>query len=156
WSFFRPGRVSDSTRGVVHGLTEPVTLSLFYPPGSDVGALVGDYARALARESPLLRVERLDAAVDLPRARALGVNGNGPLVVSRGEKKESYLTGVALDAARGEMRELDAEVQRRLLAVSRARRVVYLTTGHGERAANSADAADARGTIRLFSDLLRA
>jgi hypothetical protein len=156
WSFFRPGRVSDSTRGAVRGLTEPITLSLFYPPGSDVGALVGDYARTLARESPLVQVERLDAAVDLPRARALGVSANGALVVSRGERKESYLTGVSLDGARGELRELDAEVQRRLLAVSRARRVVYLTTGHGERAAANADASDARGTVRLLHDLLRA
>lgn len=156
WSFFRPGRVSDATRGVVRGLTEPVTLSLFYPPGSDVGALAGDYARTLARESPLVRVERLDAAVDLPRARVLGVTGNGAMVVSRGERKESYLTGVSLDAARGELRELDAEVQRRILAVSRARRVVYLTTGHGERAAANAEPSDARGTVRLFQDLLRA
>jgi ABC-type uncharacterized transport system len=156
WSFFRPGRVSDSTRGVVRGMTEPVTLTLFYPPGSDVGALVGDYARTLARESPLLHVERLDAAVDLPRARALGVSGNGAVVVSKGERKESYSTGVSLEASRGELRELDAEVQRRLLAVARSRRVVYLTTGHGERTAASADASDARGTVRLFQDLLRA
>src|SRR5262249_3882334 len=94
WSFFRPGRVSDSTRGVVRGFTEPVTVSLFYPPGSDVGALVGDYARTLAKETPLVRVEQLDAAVDLPRARALGVSANGAVVVSRGERKEAYQTGV--------------------------------------------------------------
>ena len=156
WSFFRPGRVSDSTRGVVRGLTEPITVSLFYPPGSDVGALADDYARSLSRESPLVKVERLDAAVDLPRARALGVTGNGAIVVSRGERKEVYSTGVALDQARGELRELDAEVQRRILAISRARRVVYLTAGHGERAAANADASDARGTIRAFQELLRA
>ena len=40
WSYFRPGRPSDSTRGIVRGLTEPVTLTLFYPPGSEVGAAV--------------------------------------------------------------------------------------------------------------------
>ncbi|HEY1904491.1 MAG TPA: ABC transporter, partial [Myxococcaceae bacterium] len=86
WSYFRPGRPSDSTRGLVRGFTEPVTLSLFYPPGSDTGAAVRDYAESLAKESPLLRVERLDAAVDLPRARALGVSGNGAVAVSRGER----------------------------------------------------------------------
>ncbi len=73
WSYFRPGRPSDSTRGLVRGLTEPVTLSLFYPPGSEVGAAARDYAESLASESPLLRVERLDAAVDLaPRPRPRG------------------------------------------------------------------------------------
>jgi len=156
WSYFRPGRPSESTRGIVRGLTEPVTLSLFYPPGSDTGEAVGDYARSLASESPLLRVEHLDAAVDLARARALGVNGNGAIAVSRGDRHESYSTGVALDASRGQLRELDPEVQRRLLVVARASRIVYLTTGHGERAALNADLSDPRGTIRLLQELLKA
>lgn len=156
WSFFRPGRPSESTRGLVRGLTEPVTLSLFFPPGSEVGAAVRDYAESLARESPLLRVERLDAAVNLTRARALGVNGNGAIAISRGERHETYLTGATLDSSKSQLRELDPEVQRRLFMVARAPRVVYLTTGHGERAALNADLSDARGTIRVFQELLRA
>ncbi len=156
WSFFRPGRASDSTRGLVRGLTEPVTLTLFYPPGSEVGAAVRDYATSLATESPLLRVERLDAAVDLARARALGVNGNGAIAVSRGERHETYLTGTSLDTSRSQLRELDPEVQRRLYQVARAARIIYLTTGHGERAALNADLSDARGTVRMFQELLRA
>ena len=156
WSLFRPGRPSDSTRGLVRGLTEPVTLTLFYPPGSEVGAAVRDYATSLATESPLLRVERLDAAVDLTRARALGVNGNGAIAVSRGERHETYLTGASLDASRSQLRELDPEVQRRLYQVARAARIIYLTTGHGERAALNADPSDARGTVRMFQELLRA
>ena len=156
WSYFRPGRPSDSTRGLVRGLTEPVTLSLFYPPGSEVGEAVRDYAESLAKESPLLRIERLDAAVDLPRARALGVNGNGAIAVSRGERHEAYLTGTTLDASKSQLRELDPEVQKRLFKVARAPRVIYFTTGHGERAALNADLSDARGTIRTFQDLLRA
>jgi hypothetical protein len=156
WSYFRPGRPSESTRALVRGLTEPVTVTLFYPPGSETGATVRGYLDSLARESSLLQVERLDAAVDLARARALGVNGNGALVVSRGARKETYSTGVDKDASKGELRELDAEVQRRLLAVARARKVVYFTTGHGERGATNPDASDARGTVRLFQDLLRA
>ncbi|MGZ3444704.1 MAG: Gldg family protein [Myxococcaceae bacterium] len=156
WSYFRPGRPSESTRGLVRGLTEPVTLSLFYPPGSEVGAAARDYAESLARESPLLRIERLDAAVDLRRARALGVNGNGALAVSRGERHETYLTGDALDSSKSQLRELDPEVQRRLSLVGRAARVVYVTTGHGERAATNADPSDPRGTVRAFQELLRA
>ena len=122
WSYFRPGRPSDSTRGLVRGFTEPVTLSLFYPPGSEVGAAVRDYAEALATESPLLRVERLDAAVDLGRARALGVNGNGAIAVSRGERHETYLTGNVLDSSKSQLRELDPEVQKRLYQVARAKK----------------------------------
>jgi ABC-type uncharacterized transport system len=156
WSYFRPGRPSESTRAFVRGLTEPVTITLFYPPGSEAGETVRGYVESLARESQLLQIQRLDAAVDLVRARALGVNANGALVVSRGARKETYTTGVDKDASKGELRELDAEVQRRLLAVARPRKIVYLTTGHGERGAANPDASDARGTIRLFQDLLRA
>ena len=156
WSYFRPGRPSESTRGLVRGFTEPVTLSLFYPPGSEVGAAVRDYAESLAKESPLLRVERLDAAVDLPRSRALGVNGNGAIAVSRGERHETYLTGTVLDASKSQLRELDPEVQKRLYQVARAPKVLYLTTGHGERAAMNADLSDPRGTVKVFQDLLRA
>src|SRR5262249_7507265 len=130
WSYFRPGRPSDSTRGLVRGLTQPVTISLFYPPGSDVGEAVRDYAQALARENRLLGVEQLDAAVDRAGARALGVSGNGATGVSRGDRHEVFLTGVTLDSSRNQLRELDPEVQKRLYLVGRSPRVVYLTTGH--------------------------
>jgi len=156
WSYFRPGRPSESTRGVVRGLTEPVTLSLFYPPGSDTGAAVRDYAESLATESPFLHVEELDAAVDLARARALGVNGNGAIAVSRGERHEAYSTGTTLDASKSQLREIDPEVQKRLYQVGRAAKIVYLTTGHGERAAMNPDPSDARGTVRTLQELLRA
>jgi len=156
WSYFRPGRPSDSTRGLVRGFTEPVTLSLFYPPGSEVGAAVRDYAESLAKESPLLKVERLDAAIDLARARALGVNANGAITVSRGERHETYLTGTVLDSSKSQLRELDPEVQKRLYKVARAPKVIYVTTGHGERAAMNSDLSDPRGTVRVFQELLRA
>lgn len=156
WSYFRPGRPSESTRGLVRGFTEPVTLTLFYPPGSEAGAAVRDYAESLATESPLLRVERLDAAVDLARARALGVSANGAIAVSRGERHETYLTGTTLDSSRSQLRELDPEVQKRLYKVARAQKVLYVTTGHGERAAMNADLSDPRGTVKTFQDLLRA
>jgi hypothetical protein len=156
WSYFRPGRPSESTRGLVRGFTEPVTLSLFYPPGSDTGAAVRDYAESLAKESPLLRIERLDAAVDLGRARALGVLGNGAIAVSRGERHETYSTGTVLDASKSQLRELDPEIQKRLYQVARAPKVIYLTTGHGERVVTNPDPSDPRGTVRTFQELLRA
>ena len=156
WSYFRPGRPSDSTRGLVRAFTEPVTLSLFYPPGSEVGTAVRDYAETLAKESPLLKVERLDAAVDLARARVLGVNGNGAIAVSRGERHETYITGNVLDSSKSQLRELDPEVQKRLYKVARAPKVLYVTTGHGERAAVNSDPSDPRGTVKVFQDLLRA
>ncbi|HEY1332628.1 MAG TPA: DUF4350 domain-containing protein, partial [Myxococcaceae bacterium] len=96
------------------------------------------------------------AAVDLARARALGVNANGAIAVSRGERHETYVTGNALDSSKSQLRELDPEVQKRLYQVARAKKILYLTTGHGERAALNPDISDPRGTVKAFQDLLRA
>jgi len=155
-SYFRTARPSEATRAIVRGLTEPVTLTLFFPPGNDVGAAVGEYARDLARENPRLEVRLLDQAIDLGRARELGVTANGSVVVSRGARKEVYVPGLEMEQARGELRALDAEVSKRLAAVARARQVLYFTSGHGERMEQNPDALDARGTVRIFRDLLRA
>jgi hypothetical protein len=154
-SYFRTARPSEATRAIVRGLTEPVTLTLFFPPGNDVGTAVVEYARDLARENPRLEVRVLDQAIDLGRARDLGVTANGSLVVSRGARKEVYVPGLEMEQARGELRALDAEVSKRLAAVARARQVLYFTSGHGERMEQNPDALDARGTLRIFRDLLR-
>jgi len=155
-SYFRTTRPSAATRALVRGLTEPVTLTLFFPPGNDVGAAVWDYARDLARENPRLEVQRYDQAVDLTRARELGVTANGSVVVSRGSRKEVYVPGVELDQARTALRALDGEVSKRLALVARARQILYFTSGHGERVEQNPDTLDSRGTLRVFRELLRA
>jgi len=155
-SYFRTARPSEATRAIVRGLTEPVSLTLFFPPGNDVGAAVGDYAQDLARENPRLEIRRLDQAVDLTRARELGVTANGSVVVSRGARKEVYVPGLEMEQARGELRALDAEISKRLAAVARAKQILYLTSGHGERVEQNPDALDARGTVRILRELLRA
>ncbi|HMK74076.1 MAG TPA: ABC transporter, partial [Myxococcaceae bacterium] len=155
-SYFRTTRPSAATRALVRGLTEPVTLTLFFPPGNDVGAAVWDYARDLARENPRLEVQRYDQAVDLTRARELGVTANGSVVVSRGSRKEVYVPGLELDQARTALRALDGEVAKRLALVARARQILYFTSGHGERVEQNPDALDSRGALRVFRELLRA
>jgi hypothetical protein len=154
-SYFRVGRPSEATRAIVRGLTEPVTVSLFFPPGNDVGTAVDDYVRDLARENPRFEVRRFDQAVDLAKARELGVTANGSVAVSRGARKEVYVPGLDLEQARGELRALDAEISKRLAAVARARQILYVTGGHGERVEQNPDALDARGTVRIFRELLR-
>ncbi|MCP3138761.1 motility-associated ABC transporter substrate-binding family protein [Pyxidicoccus xibeiensis] len=134
-SYFRTAKPGDATRKVIRGLNEPLQVSLFFPPANEVGEAVAQYFRDLSVESPqLLTVERLDQAVEPARARTLGVHNNGTIVLSRGERKEPLTVGLEIDRARGQLQRLDQEVQRRLLAVARPRRIVYFTTGHGERA----------------------
>ncbi len=132
-SYFRTAKPGESTRKVVRGLTEPLQVTLFFPPANEVGEAVQQYFRDLGQDAPQLQVERLDHAVEVARARALGVGANGTIVLARGEQKEPLTLGTDIDRARGQLQRLDQEVQRRLMTVARPRRVVYFTTGHGER-----------------------
>ncbi|WP_163996008.1 Gldg family protein [Pyxidicoccus caerfyrddinensis] len=157
-SYFRTAKPGDSTRKVIRGLNEPLQVTLFFPPANEVGEAVGQYFRDLAVESPqLLNVERLDQAVDPARARALGVFNNGTIVVARGDRKEPLTVGLEIDRARGQLQRLDQEVQRRLLAVARPRRVVYFTAGHGERAESRPVPGETpRPSVSQLKELLRA
>jgi len=156
-SYFRTAKPGDSTRKVVRGLNEPLQVTLFFPPANEVGEAVNQYFKDLGGENPQLSVERLDQAVEPVRARSLGVHNNGTIVLARGERKEPLTVGLEIDRARGQLQRLDQEVQRRLLAVARPRRVVYFTAGHGERAeARPVPGETARPAVANFKELLRA
>jgi hypothetical protein len=62
--------------------------------------------------------------------------------------------GLTLAAARAQLRDLDREAQKRLLQVSRVGRVVYVTTGHGERTFDAATSPSERAGARVLRDLL--
>jgi hypothetical protein len=132
-AYFRTARPGDATRLLVRRLPEPVEVTLFFPPANDVGQALEQYFRELARESGYLRVEVLDQAVEVARAKALGVGENGSVVFSRGPRRERLKVPLQLDLARAQLQRLDEDVYRRLRVVSRPRRVLYLTAGHGER-----------------------
>ncbi|PTL79461.1 ABC transporter [Vitiosangium sp. GDMCC 1.1324] len=132
-AYFRTARPGDATRLLVRRLPDPVEVTLFFPPANDVRQALEQYFRELARESGYLRVEVLDQAVERARARALGVGENGSVVFSRGQRLERLKVPLELDLARGQLQRLDEDVYRRLRVVSRPRRVLYLTAGHGER-----------------------
>jgi hypothetical protein len=157
-SYFRTAKPGDSTRKVIRGLNEPLQVTLFFPPANEVGEAVAQYFRDLSTESPqLLTVERLDQAVEPARARALGVNNNGTIVLARGDRKEPLTVGLEIDRARGQLQRLDQEVQRRLLSVARPRRVVYFTAGHGELAeARQVPGETPRPSAAQLKELLRA
>lgn len=153
-SYFRTARPGQSTRRVVQALTEPVEVSLFFPPANDVRDEVAEYFRDLTRESKELEVHYYDQAVDPTKARELGVSGNGSVVIGRGNRREQLVLGMEMERARNQLRTLDQEVQKRLLAVAKPRKVVYLTTGHGERSAERSTGTDQRSTIAQLRDLI--
>ncbi len=153
-SYFRTAKPGQSTRRIAQALTEPIEVSLFFPPANDVRDEVAEYFRDLSKESKELEVHYYDQAVDPAKARELGVSGNGAVVLSRGNRREQLVLGLDLERARNQLRTLDQEVQKRLLSVAKPRRVVYLTTGHGERTTERTTGTDQRSTIAQLRDLI--
>lgn len=151
-SYFRTTKPGDATRRLVQSLDEPIKASLFFPSANDVGDAVKDYFDALKAESPKLEVETLDYALEPTKARALSATGNGVVIISKGERKETIFVGQELEKARTQLKSLDQDVNKRLLLVAKSKRTIYLTQGHGER---TEEAVGAMGTQRSTIAMLR-
>lgn len=153
-SYFRTARPGESSKKIVGTLDKPVEVALFFPPANEVREEVKSYFDDLRQGSPMLKIDQYDHAVDPGKAKELGVSGNGIVVIKRETRKELLSIGLELESARGQLRNLDKEVQKRLLLVAKPQRTVYLTTGHGERASFPANDTDKRATIRDLRELL--
>jgi hypothetical protein len=153
-SYFRTARAGESTRKLVATMDQPVQVALFFPPANDVKEEVESYFDDLKKESKLFEVQHYDRDVDPQKAKELGVSGNGIVVIARGQHREQLSIGLELESARGQLRNLDRDVQQRLLKVARPARTVYFVTGHGERGFDPANDTDKRGTVRDLRDLL--
>jgi hypothetical protein len=153
-SYFRTSRPGESTRKIIRTMDQPIQVSLFFPPASEVREEVAGYFDDLKKESKLLEVQAYDRDVDPAKARELGVSGNGIVVVARGGHREQLSVGLELEAARSQLRNLDRDVQQRLLKVARPARNVYFVTGHGERAFDPANETDKRATLRDLREIL--
>lgn len=151
-SYFRTAKPGDATRNIIRGLEDPLEVSVFFPPANEVREQVVEYLNDLQAESPQFKVVTYDQALDPKRARELGVTGNGTVVVARGERKELMGVGLELQKARTQLRSFDQEFQKRLLNVARARRTIYFTTGHGERATDKVAPVDQRWTTRVLRE----
>ncbi|MFL5321352.1 MAG: ABC transporter, partial [Myxococcaceae bacterium] len=153
-SFFRAAKPGSATVQVVRGLEEPVTVTTFFPPANEVGETVQDYLSTLQKESPNFKVEKSDVALQPAKAKELGVSGNGVVLLQKGGRKEQLLLGTDFENARSDLAKFDGDFQRRLLAVSRNKRNVYLVSGHGERSEDRGQNGNVRTTIRTFKDLV--
>ena len=153
-SYFRTARPGEATRKIVRTLDQPITIAIFYPPANEVREEVMTYLDDLKQESKLFEVQQYDYAIDPSKAKDYGVSGNGVLVVARDKRHEQLSVGLELEAARSSLRNLDKELQKRILQVAKPQRTVYLTSGHGERASTAGSDTDKRLTIRDLRELL--
>lgn len=151
-SYFKTTQVGTSTQALVHNLTVPVSFTLFFPPGNEVLEQTRQYVDELARNSQQVTVEVTDQAMDPERSKKLKVRSNGYLVVHSGERSESIRIDPDAEEARDVLRNLDVEVQKRLLRVIRPGRVAYLTSGHNERdyAPTGEDKRAGLGDLKMF------
>jgi hypothetical protein len=155
FSYSRTAKPGDSTRKLVRGLEEPLFVSLFFPPASEVREEVAEYFSDLSKESPNLKVENYDKDVDVAKARELSVSGNGAVVISRGGRKEQWVLSTRLESARTQLSSMDQEIQKRILGVSKSKRTLYFVVGHGERSDEKGLASDQRSRVNGLKELFR-
>ena len=153
-SFFRTARASATTKQLVAALDAPVEATLFYPPGNEVAEELAGYFAELARGSGKFTVTRVEQAVDPARAKALGVSSNGVVVIARGEVREQLQIPLKLESARSKLRVLDQDVHKRILAVARGKRTIYLVQGHEERSFTVRQNANPDGSLGKLKELL--
>lgn len=133
FSYFKTATPGESTRQIVLNMDGPLRAALFYPEVNEVKDQLLVYLNELARTTGKVAIEEYDRFIDLEAAREWQAGGQGSLYLGRGEDaKESIHVGLDIDEARGSLRVLDSQVHEKLLLLSRERRAVYLTTGHGE------------------------
>ena len=111
---------------------KPIEVTLFYPPGNEVAEELASYFADLARASAKITFTQIDQAVEPGRAKALGVSSNGAVAIAAGTMHEQMQIPGKLENARPKLRTLDQDVHKRILALSRGKRIVYRVQGHEE------------------------
>jgi hypothetical protein len=153
-AYFRTTRPGESTVKIVRALDQPLTVAIFFPNANEVREEVDSYFADLGKESNQLKVLHYDYDLDPLKAKEFGVSANGILVFQRGGRKEQLGLQLQIENARTALKNLDREVQQRLLQVSRSGRVTFLTQGHGERTNEPNSETDRRPGVRELRNLL--
>ncbi|MBT3221851.1 MAG: hypothetical protein HN348_22470 [Proteobacteria bacterium] len=153
-AYFRTARAGDSTRSLVRTLGEPVAVTMFYPPGSEVKEELLTYFKPLVDLGEgMLTVKVVDQPVVPELAKELKVRENGSIVVQKGEVKETIKIADEMKKARRDLKKLDQTVQKNLLKITREERVIYMMVGHGE--ASAREKANLLRKTNLFKKILQ-
>ena len=132
-SYFQTTRAGTANQAFIKELTQDVKFVLFFPPGNEVLEHARSYFDELVVDAGNAEVQILDQALNPDKARDYRVRNNGYVVIATKDRNETLRLGMTIESARGTLRNLDAEVQERLMKVLRPARIAYLTTGHLER-----------------------
>jgi hypothetical protein len=156
-SYFKTSQPGSATVAMVNKMNAPLRVLLFFPDVNQVADEVEAYFRNLGEKTGKVVVERHDRLVSPTLAKEHKVNADGTIVLLRGEPEEKDKKDAKKDekkpeengpvasqsekitlptefskARRDKLREFDADVQKALMKVVRAKRVAYFSVGHGE------------------------
>jgi hypothetical protein len=156
WSYLRTTRPSESTLRIVKNLDETLEIVVFYPTANEVAEALLLYLEELEPASERVRLSVVDHAVAPLLAERFGVSEDGTVVLALGDAKETLRPGLELSGAKNTLMSLDGKIQQALLKLTREERVIYLTTGHGERdwSPSEQDEQENRAGLRQLKNLL--
>ena len=148
---------SGMTLEMVRNLSEPVTITLFFPPANDVLDLIEPYFDDLDAASTNLTVERLDRDMHPAQAKEMRARKNGVVILTRGDDHEQVRLDTDAKKARSKLKKLDENLQEKLSKVSRDQRVAYIVSGHGERSTSpkKEDPTGIKGGIKGVKEVLK-
>jgi hypothetical protein len=131
-SYFRTASPGPTTLEVAQSLEQPLEVTLFFPEVNAVKDELLTYFSALGEATGRVEIEEYDR-MEVPNlAEELRVMEDGVVILRSGDVERRFNVAPELSVARATLRTLDEEVQTRLLNIVRGRRLVYLTSGHGE------------------------
>jgi len=124
---------SGATVEMIRNLSEPIVVTIAFPPANGVGDAVASYFEPLDEVSELFTIRRIDRDMEPVRSKELRIRKNGTVVVSAGDTHKSLPLDVDAGKARSKLKKLDADFQKRLSKVSRGEKIAYFVADHGER-----------------------
>ncbi len=133
WSYLKTTQPSESTLRIAENLDEPLEVVLFYPAANEVAEALLLYLKELEAASPRVRLRVFEHALAPLLAENYRISGDGKIVLAVGDAEETLSPGLELDGAKNTLKSLDSQIHEALLKLTREERVIYLTTGHGER-----------------------
>jgi hypothetical protein len=154
-AYFRTTRPGEVSRRIVRNLDQPIEVAEFFPAGSEVREEVDGYMQDLARESGQLKIVHYDFDIDPVKAKEYGISSNNVIVFVRGARHDQLGLPKEIESAKNALRQLDKEVQQRLMMMVKPPRTVAFTQGHGERNwEKPTNDTDKRPGIKALRDVL--
>jgi hypothetical protein len=164
-SYFKTASPGSSTRAIVQNQADVIKVLLFFPEVNEVKEEVRAYFESLNASTKKIQIEMHDRMVAASLAEKYRVTKDGVIVLIKGDKSENVEVDTDMEKARrgkSKLRNLDREVNAKLLKIVREKRKVYLTVGHGELNDPDSVAPDLKGKMperrvsvfrRRFTDL---